>query len=1196
MATEPTTTAAPEWRPNPEQQAAIDAEGVVFVSAGAGTGKTTVLVERFARAVCERGIDIGSILVITYTDRAAQELRKRIRLRLLQLGEPGLARQLDGTWISTIHGFCLRLLKAHPFAAGLDPRFRVLDGNQALVLQSEAFAAALHGFVAGGGPERTDLLATYGSRSLRRMLTGVYDTLRSAGRELVLELGAGPGLAGAVAAWGIEAGTLTTDEAAGDVARERARAAIAFLAAERAPDELLSLKPFAGAGPGKASYAGYEEARKAVEQAALDELAAQDRDLLQELLERFAAAYAAAKERESALDFEDLQLCARDLLRDREEVRRREAWRFRSVFVDEFQDTNRLQCELVDLISGRGAGGAGAEGVAPGGAEGAAVSEGAEELFFVGDEFQSIYRFRHADVQVFRERRHASENLHSLTLNYRSRPEVLGVVNHLFAPDFGPDFLPLEATGTFGANDHGPAVELLVTNKATYKGAELTWREAEARHVAQRVREIVDSGEATPGEIVLLFAAGTDAEKFEQALRRLDLPTFRATGRNYYGQQQVLDLLAYLRLLHNRYDDESLVAVLASPFVGVSNDGLVALRRSASKRPLFVGLERAAPPLAGERDRQLFGAFKQRFERLAGQVHELSLERLCEEIVAAHDYDLAVLAQWDGRRRYANLRKLGRLARSFEELRGPDIEGFVRFVRDQDDVGARELEAAAEEEHADVVRLLTIHAAKGLEFKVVVVADAGRDAATAGADEILVLPDGRFGFKVAHPLTGKRHAAFAYEAVKHAEEEAETAERRRLYYVAMTRAIDRLIVSGSIDPAKRADRETPIGWVLQRLELEALDAAAPDSRAALVERDGARLLLRVDRGAAGGGEETAAGEGAPARGEARAGGEAAAVVAEHAAATATTPAAPATGDEVAQLALFGAPEDIALAAVPPPAVAPAPDLPALPALAALPVPPLHDLRRLSFSALALYDRCSYRWYVERVVGLHEVEPSGDEHTVAGLAATELGDAVHVVLEGIDLRAPAAPDDAALAELVRRSYPAATDEEVARVGRFVPAYTESALARRIALLPARPERPFAFEHDGVLLRGRLDVLSVDGPRALVLDYKTNALGSASPAEAVERGYRLQRLVYALACLRAGVEEVAVVYCFLERPDEPVETRFTQADRPVLEAELGEAIDRVRSGAFVPTPSEFACSGCPALGVVCAGTRLSDLDPR
>src|SRR5205823_5268742 len=160
----------------------------------------------------------------------------------------------------------------------------------------------------------------------------------------------------------------------------------------------------------------------------------------------------------------------------------------RSIMVDEFQDTNRLQCELVDLL---------------------ARPDG--ELFFVGDEFQSIYRFRHADVEVFRERREQVGGVLALTQNYRSRPEVLDV-------------------------------------------------------------------------IILLFAAGTDARLYEEELRAEGLPTFRATGRDYYHQQQVVDLLAYLRLLHNRYDDEALVTVLASPFVGVSNDALVLLRRAAPKR------------------------------------------------------------------------------------------------------------------------------------------------------------------------------------------------------------------------------------------------------------------------------------------------------------------------------------------------------------------------------------------------------------------------------------------------------------------------------------------------------------------------------------------------------------------------------------------------------------------------------------
>src|SRR5204862_744931 len=135
------------------------------------------------------GLDVDSILVITYTRRAAGELRTRIRAALSERGAHELARELDGAWISTIHGFCLRLLKAYPFAAGLDPRFRELDDAQGSVLRSEAFRQALDEFCADGDPDRLRLLATYSADGLRRMLTGVYETLRSAGRELSLEIG-----------------------------------------------------------------------------------------------------------------------------------------------------------------------------------------------------------------------------------------------------------------------------------------------------------------------------------------------------------------------------------------------------------------------------------------------------------------------------------------------------------------------------------------------------------------------------------------------------------------------------------------------------------------------------------------------------------------------------------------------------------------------------------------------------------------------------------------------------------------------------------------------------------------------------------------------------------------------------------------------------------------------------------------------
>src|SRR5262249_19399656 len=339
----------------------------------------------------------------------------------------------------------------------------------------------------------------------------------------------------------------------------------------------------------------------------------------------------------------------------------------------------------------------------------------------------------------------------------RSRPEVLAAVNELFGTDFGGEFQELAAAAEFPDPVFGHPVELLVTDKESYQYSGVHWRRGEARAVARRVREVVDSGAATPGEIVLLFAAGTDAEWYEDELRRAGLPTYRATGKGYFGQQQVVDLLSYLRLLQNRYDDTALATVLASPFVGVSNDGLVLLRRNAVRRPLFTALERELPAELDAEDARLVRAFLQRYERLTAAAGRVSLERLCEQILVEHDYDLAVLARWDGRRRYANLRKLARLARSYEALRGADLEGFVRFVRDQESFGARELEAVAEEEGGNVVRLLTIHAAKGLEFKVVIVADAGRDTGgPPSADEILALSDGRFGFRMVHPTRGDR--------------------------------------------------------------------------------------------------------------------------------------------------------------------------------------------------------------------------------------------------------------------------------------------------------------------------------------------------------------------------------------------------------------------------------------------------------
>jgi ATP-dependent exoDNAse (exonuclease V) beta subunit len=248
------------------------------------------------------------------------------------------------------------------------------------------------------------------------------------------------------------------------------------------------------------------------------------------------------------------------------------------------------------------------------------------------------------------------------------------------------------------------------------------------------------------------------------------------------------------------------------------------------------------------------------------------------------------------------------------------------------------------------------------------------------------------------------------------------------------------------------------------------------------------------------------------------------------------------------------------------------------------------VRSLSFTALSIFEQCSYKYFATRVAGMAERRlPAGEGTGEGGMRATEVGDAVHRLLEQVDLAAPAVPD----LEQVREWYPDVRDDELERIGEFVSSYCASPLAARVAALgPVEKERRFTFEHDDVLLHGFLDALYLANGRALVVDYKTNVLGEATPEEIVEQDYRLQRLVYALACFRAGAEEVEVAYHFLERSDAVVQAVFTVDQVGALEAELSEAIARLQAGEFRPTPSDFACAGCPALDVVCAGPRLHD----
>ncbi|MGZ4226719.1 MAG: UvrD-helicase domain-containing protein [Solirubrobacteraceae bacterium] len=1127
---------APEW--TDEQRYAIDRrEGDLLLDAAAGSGKTSVLVERFVRSVLEDGVAVEAILTITFTEKAAAEMRDRIRARLRALGADDAARATEGAFISTIHGFCARVLRAHALAAGLDPLFVVLDEPEAARIADAAFDEALED-LARNEPGGVDLIAAYTPGALRNGIQSLHDELRSRG-ELLPSLPAIPPLddgelaaardALAAAATGLAGELAGIDDPGVRVVEAMERIARCREALEDEGEEVpwpgeldrWSLPGGNGAALTTPACASYAEALARLRATYEHHWAQGVHALLGRLLRGYGERYARRKRESSGVDFEDLELLTRELLRSDSELRERYRDRFEQIMVDELQDTNAVQLELVELIA-RG------------------------NLFTVGDAQQSIYAFRHADVELF-ERRGAElaevGARATLQTNFRSRPEILRALNATFEPLLGSHFTPL-VPGRKDPAAHDPRVEALIADKGADwnpDGLAAPWRLAEARVLSARVAEVLDDG-AAARDVVVLTRATTDLRVYERALEARGIPTYVIGGRGYWAHPQVVDLVAYLRALANPRDEEALYTVLASPLVGISVDALVVLAaagRAGDRDPWWVIREPEGrlDELRAD-DLSKLTAFAQWFAGERAAAARSGIEQCIERAVALTGYDLAVLAMPGGQRRLANVRKLMRLAREHEAASGGELRGFLEVVEGRSGEGgpsgSRESEAPVEGEALDAVRLMTIHRAKGLEFEIVCVADLGRGPRWR-AELMRVGRDGRFGLRLAQPGTARRESALHYKALGDEQQQADAREERRLFYVAMTRAKERLIVSGAAKLDAWQSSGGPIAWLGPAL-LGDIDAAIEQGSG--VTELGVRFeFLREDD--------------RPTQ-----------VVPIYAAKTASVE----SGD------LLPAPE-------PPPPAEPAPPVAAL-----------------SYSSLGEYKRCGYRFYVERVLGLPPVDrPDGPREAVAdpdALAPTDRGVLVHDLLERLDFRRPIKPTPAMILAAAQRIGIGLrlSDTDAAEAADLVQRFAATELCARLgrATQVSREER-FAFLLGGALVVGALDVLAREpGGRSLVVDYKTDRLEGADPREVVDRAYATQRLVYALSALRAGADEVEVAHVFLDGAHEPVTATFSRADAPELEDRLSALADGVMRREFAVTdaPHRAVCHGCPAEGGLCS----------
>ena len=842
-----------------EEQRGIVAERGrdVIVTAGAGSGKTRTLVERYLSLLGDHRIP--EIAAVTFTDAAAAEMRDRVRREVL--ARPELTRHradLDQAAIGTIHSLCSQILREHPVEAEIDPAARVLSDDEA---EFETITACVDALEAAADADDHRALA------LREIgvfaLTNRLPQMVARRDEVANAYEALPG--SAPASWAEHVRTLL-DSMCGE-AVEEARPRLAEWASwlksahagpgedalsERLADALASLGDPAQGGwkalldraidagakiklqGGRAENWAYpleevkdklrrlRDAARRLEKiprwnehdgVALEALAS-----LRSLFEDACARYAARKREMAALDYLDLEVEAARMLRSHPGVAAEYRSRFRHLMVDELQDTNPSQIALLDLLSDGG-------GASPG-----------PERFFVGDVKQAIYRFRGSDVRHFTRLLREIEArgaVHALARSFRAHDSLVQTLNVLFQAVFGEPREEYEApmqemTGRGPGPSALPHLVVLPVSDQTPQGArtaDVDRRRVEADAVAAEAASLLkggvdvwDRGEARlrparASDIAVLLRRLTNVHLFEQALESRGVPYRTPAGAGFFTRQEVLDLTNLLGWLAEPDDAVALAGALRSPLFMIDDQSLLALR---SAGPDLVKALRDPPEGVLREARPFCQRAAEVLDELRRAAPFSAPDALLESALALTGFEASWAPLQGGDQALANIRKLVGLARTLSDHSLDQLVTYLR--RRRDELAAREGQAVLDE--SDAVRLLTVHGAKGLEFPIVFVPEAhllsrgSYEAVSWRAEEGISLTLAR---ETGAAGSRRRPGFYSYLLARDQAEEA--AEHKRLFYVAATRAADRLYLSG--DEAGRGD-----GWLGSALD--AIGTAGPE--------------------------------------------------------------------------------------------------------------------------------------------------------------------------------------------------------------------------------------------------------------------------------------------------------------------------------------------------------------------------------
>ena len=875
------------------QKQALATDKNVSVTAGAGSGKTTILVERYLKLILEEGVSIREVLAITFTDKAASEMKERVAREIdnrIKTADKkhikqllNLREQFSSAQIATIHSFCGRLLREYAVESQVDPDYNVINELQQQRFIDDTLDELLTKLDQGQLKTPFDreawleFFAEIPPNNLRNILKAMLQNAYDAGRLLrkvqskddqalfdelfdhfmaKIYRAFGSDLMGFIKNITDNMKIISTSTAdkknintKGFILLDTIKVMLPLLENELDKPEtwqkLCELSAFlttAKNEPYKSLTSFFKKGSLEAEGlAALSELSFQmsrlrnlvesapgefDRmaiDLQRRLLTLYQAAaeiYREKKRDAGLLDYDDLQIYALEMLQNPQNTRVREDLRrrYKYVMVDEFQDTNELQWEIISLL----------------GMEDDRLDS--SKFFVVGDPKQSIYGFRNADVRVFeRVKQQFAENSGEsdpaaysgnvlLKESFRFLPEINTFTNVLFEKilvrDDNEYSVAYEALTTKRQpkDDDIPHLELAYFSREYLDNHKLS----EADYVARRISELLQTG-VIPGDIAVLIATRTNLAELENAMRKLNVPFRTIKGIGFYTRQEIFDVYHLLRFLENPRDDLALAAILRSPLVNVSDAALYLLSRARGESwfEKLANIDNLAAFPAP--DRRPLEIFQEQARRWQSRRDRLSLSRLLTEIFEESFYQATIAAHWNGEQILGNLDKIISTIREIEQRGFVSLSDYTRSLKDTLSMEPREGEAQLELEDRTSVKIMTIHAAKGLEFPVVFLPYLNKGKIN-NKNSFRFNPEFGIVTKIiddsAETDKDVKVKPYLYSLIDELDKNKNLAEYKRLFYVGVTRAKNQLYLSAS-EPRKNlnSSTETPFNWLMEHLAL-----------------------------------------------------------------------------------------------------------------------------------------------------------------------------------------------------------------------------------------------------------------------------------------------------------------------------------------------------------------------------------------